>query len=137
LGNCDLKRIKATRLCRGDLVHLVDIQTRALAESSFDSSQPVETFATIRQLWCALETVSGVHQGVAKFSGMNIMEGTTHILWTFWDDELPDFETANHWVLADSERYRVLRSDNVNERNTVVAIQLAVRGSSAYTASQA
>lgn len=137
MANCNVKRIKATRLCHGDMVHLVDIQTRSLSASGYDSSQPSETFTTVRQVWCALETVSGVHQGVVKFSGLNILEGTTHILWTFWDDELPDFETANHWVLADSERYRVLRMDNVNERNTVVAVQLAVRGSSAYTASGA
>lgn len=137
MRNCDIKRIKATKLCRGDLKHLVEIQSRTLDPSGFDTNQPVETFTTIRQQWVAIETVSGVRHGVAKFARVNILDDSTHLFWCFWDADLPAIENRNNFILHDNRRFKVLKIDNINELNTVVAIQTTERGDNTEEASKA
>jgi len=137
MGNCDVKRIKATKLCRGDLKHLVEIQSRVLEPSDLDTSQPVETFTIIRSQWVAIETVSGVKQGVAKFSRINIEDGATHLFWMFWDADLPAVENRNNFILHDSRRFKVLKVNNINELNTVIVIQTTERGEDTEEASKA
>jgi len=137
MGNCNIKRIKATKLCRGDLKHLVDLQTRSLKESGFDSSQPNEQFSTIRQQWCAIETVGGVGRGVSRFAKIHILDEATHLFWTVWDSDFPDLENRNSWVLYEGRRYKVLRVDNINELNTTIVIQLTERGEDSEEASEA
>jgi hypothetical protein len=130
----DYKRITKTKLCTGDKRHLVEIQTRELEGADFSSSQPVETFTTVRQQWCALETIS---PGVARFAKINIDEQATHIFWCDWDIDFPDVENRNHYLLDNSKRYKVLKVDNVNERNEALAIQVTERGETSEEASKA
>jgi hypothetical protein len=137
MGNCDIKRIKATKLCRGDLKHLVSLQTRSLEASGYDSSQPNEVFTTIREQWCAIETVSGVGQGVSRFSKIHILEESTHLFWTTWDSDFPDLENRNHWILYEGKRFKILRVDNINELNTTIVIQTTERGENSEEASEA
>ena len=134
---CQAKRITATKLCRGDLRFLVDLQSRALDESGFESSQPVEVFTTIRQQWCAIETVSGVRQGVAKFSKVNIEDGATHLFWCIWDADFPDMENRNNFILHDGRRFKVLKVNNLNERDNAMVIQTTERGDSTEEAAKA
>lgn len=134
MGTCEVKRIKAVKLCLADLVHLVQIQTRDLEPSGYDSSQPVEVFTTIRTQWCAVETVGG---GVSRFGKINILEDTTHIFWTMYDSSFPDLENRNHWILSQSIRFKVLKVDNINERDTALAIQTTERGDSSLEAAKA
>jgi len=133
MAKCDVRRITAKKLCLGDLRHLVGIQSRELDESGFDTSQPVETFTQIRQQWCAIETVSGV----SKFSKINIEDDATHLFWCFWDVVFPDLETGNNYMLHDGRRFKVLKVDNVNERNLALMIQTTERGESSEAASDA
>lgn len=137
MGNCDIKRIKATKLCRGDLKHLVDLQDRSLDGSGFESSQPVETFETIRQQWCAIETVGGMGRGVPRFAKIHILDEATHLFWTTWDADFPELENRNSWVLYEDKRYKILKVDNINELNTTVVIQATERGEDTEEATKA
>lgn len=136
-GACEIKRVKAVKLCRGDLRHLIDIQTRELKESGLDSSQPVEDFTTVRQQWAAVETVGGVNQGVSRFAKIHILDEATHLFWCIWDSDFPETENRNTFVLFDERRFKVIRSDNINERNTVVVIQTTERGPNTLAAAEA
>jgi hypothetical protein len=131
---CNVKRIKKTKLCTGDKTHYVAIQTRAMEGTQVGESQPVETFTTVRLQHCALETIS---PGVARFAKINIDEQATHIFWTDWDSDFPDVENRNHYLLDNSKRYKVLKVDNVNERNQAIAIQVTERGASSEEAAKA
>ena len=137
MDNCDVKRIKKTKLCLGDLEHLVEIQTRTLNPSDFESSQPDEAFETIRSQWMAIETVSGVKQGVARFAKINILKGATHLFWCEWDHDFPALEDRNNFMMYDLRRFKVLKVHNINERNTVLAIQTTERGDSTEEAAKA
>lgn len=132
--DCDVKRIKPLKLCTGDLRYLVSIQTRGLVDSDFTDSQPNEPFTTVRSQWCGLETINS---GVRRFAKINILEEATHIFWTQYDVSFPDIENLNHWVLHDSKRYKVLKVENVNERNVTIAIQTTERGNTSEDASDA
>jgi len=137
MSNCEIKRIKKTKLCTDDLPYLVDIQTRALGVTTVGLSNPVMTLTTVRQQWCGIETVRGVGQGVARFSKVNILDGATHIFWCDWDSAFPDVENRNHFIKHDSKYYKVLKVDNVNERNETIAIQTTERGETSEEASEA
>jgi diaminopimelate epimerase len=130
----NIKRIKKTKLCTGDKTHLVEIQTRELEGVQVGTMQPAETFTTVRNQWCALETIS---PGVARFAKINIDEQATHIFWCDWDSDFPDIENRNHYILDNSKRYKVLAVDNVNERNEALAIQVTERGESTEEAAKA
>lgn len=134
MGTCETKRIKATLLCIGDLNHLCEIQERELQESDFESSQPVEVFTTLRYQWFAIETVGA---GVARFAKINVLEAATHIFWTVYDADFPVIEERNTWILSGAKRYKILKSHNINELNTTVAIQTVERGPDTLEASQA
>ena len=134
MANCDIKRIKKTKLCTNDKGHLVEIQTRDMEGVQVGETQPVETFSTVRNQWCALETLN---QGVARFAKINILDESTHIFWTDWDSDFPDVENRNHYLLDNSKRYKVLKVDNVNERNQALAIQVTERGESSEEAAKA
>jgi len=133
MGNCDIKRVKAAKLCVGDLKHLIEIQRRKLLPSDLNTSQPVETFTTIRQQWAATETVSGV----MRFAKVNIMDGATHLFWAMWDADFPDLENRNNFVFHGGRRFKVLETNNINERDTVIVIQTTERGETTEEASKA
>lgn len=127
------KRIKKTLVCVGDRESLVTIQTRELDSSDVDSSQPVYTFATVRQQWCGIETL----EGVPKFAKINIEDGATHLFWTDYDAGLSALENRNTYILHDSKRYKVLKVTNVNEKNETLVIQTTERGATSEEATKA
>jgi hypothetical protein len=130
---CNIKRIKPTKLCTGDLKFLVAIQTITLEGSDFGSSEPSLAFLTVRSQWCAIETV----EGVSRFAKINIEDGATHLFWCEWDSSFPDIEKNNHFILHDLKRYTVLRVNNINERNETLVIQTTERGKATEEATEA
>jgi hypothetical protein len=74
---------------------------------------------------------------VSRFAKINIDEQATHIFWCDWDSDFPDVENRNHYLLDNSKRYKVLKVDNVNERNQALAIQVTERGESSEEAAKA
>jgi len=138
MGKCATKkRIKPTILCAGDLRELVDITLRELTESGFETSQPTEVFTSIRQQFCAIETVGFPNMGVSRFDGINIEDGATHLFWCEWDAGFPALENRNHFILWDDKRFKVLRMTNINERNTTVVVQTTERGEDTQEATKA
>ena len=133
MANCNKKRIKKTQVCVGDKDKLVDIQTRSLNNSGLDSSQPVEVFATVRQQWCGIETLDGV----PRFAKINIEDGATHLFWTSYDIGLTAIENGNSYILHDSKRYKVLKVNNINEKNETIVIQTTERGATSEEAAKA
>ena len=131
---CKVKRLTETKLCTGDLRHLTTIQNRSLSSAGLDSSQPVETFTTLRQQWCGIETVS---KGVSRFAKINILDDTTHIFWCMYDSGLDTIENRNTFILHDSRLFKVLKIDNINERDETLAIQTTERGNTSEDASDA
>ena len=131
-----IKRILKTKLCRGDLVHYVEIQERQLIDSGLESSQPVEEFIGIRYQWCALETLG---MGVTIFNGINIVPGATHLFWCTWDSDFPKLENRNYFLslVNENRRFKVLKVDNVNERHIALAIQTTERGNDNLEATEA
>ena len=138
MSNCEIKRIKKTKLCTGDLSHLVEIQTRALGTATIGSASPVLALTTVRTQWCGIETRSSLQgAGVARFGKVNILDDTTHIFWCDWDADFPDVENWNHFILHDAKRYKILKVDNVNEMNETLAIQTTERGETTEESSKA
>lgn len=126
---CNYKRIKTLKLCRADLKHLVELQKRDLDNSDLDSPNPVEVFTKLRDQWVAIETVS---PGLARFGKIHIEDKATHIFWMLWDVDLPEPD----FILNDGKRYKVLKTENINELDTTVAIQATERGDESLEATK-
>ena len=68
---------------------------------------------------------------------INILKGATHLFWCEWDHDFPALEDRNNFMMYDLRRFKVLKVHNINERNTVLAIQTTERGDSTEEAAKA
>jgi len=137
LANCKFHKPTRKKLCRGDLNKKIRIQTRDLDESDYDSSQPVEQFATVFTRRSTLETVTGILSGGKKFSGVSIDERTTHIFYVLYSSALEVIESSNYFILFREKRFRVVSVTNINEDNQFLAIQVTDRGEDSLEATKA
>ena len=130
---CKKKRFTRTELCAGDLRHKIDIQTRTLGGVSFGQTSASETFTTIFSPWAAIETISGFK----KFSGINIDERATDVFYIRFSTAVAALEVANHFILFDGKRFRILEVTDLNRDKRTLAIQCTDRGDDTLDASEA
>jgi SPP1 family predicted phage head-tail adaptor len=130
---CAPKQFKKARICIGDLSKKVTLQTRTLGAIAPGSAEPVETFATIKNTWAAIETV----EGTKRFAGVAIDDRTTHIFWIRYNASLTIPEDGNHFMLYGSRRFRVLRVTIDMENDKYFVIQCTERGDSDEAAASA
>lgn len=130
---CAPKQFKKARICIGDLSKKVTLQTRTLDAIAPGSAEPVETFATIKNTWAAIETV----EGTKRFAGVAIDDRTTHIFWIRYNASLTIPEDGNHFMLYGSRRFRVLRVTIDMENDKYFVIQCTERGDSDEAAASA
>jgi SPP1 family predicted phage head-tail adaptor len=130
---CAPKQFKKARICIGDLSKKVTLQTRTLGAIAPGSAEPVETFATIKNTWAAIETV----EGTKRFAGVAIDDRTPHIFWIRYNASLTIPEDGNHFMLYGSRRFRVLRVTIDMENDKYFVIQCTERGDSDEAAASA
>ena len=130
---CAPKQFKKARICIGDLSKKVTLQTRTLGAIAPGSAEPVETFATIKNTWAAIETV----EGTKRFAGVAIDDRTTHIFWIRYSAALTIPEDGNHFMLYGSRRFRVLRVTIDMENDKYFVVQCTERGDSDEAAASA
>lgn len=136
---CDIIRIKKKRLCAGDLRHLVQVMSRDQVIGSFDSVEPEEIFTEVAKSWMAIKSIGASRQsgGRAIVSGIQILDGTTHMFFCRYTPALSEMDITKTFFLLSGEYYRVLKLDKINEDNLTLAIQCALRGDSTKAASEA
>lgn len=117
----------------------ITVQKRTLEPSDFESSQPVETFSDIDSPDSLILTIGdrNINGGGRLFSGIQIVDGATHMFCMEYADILEPVEEANYFILLKARRFRILAVTNINEQDKVLAIQATERGSNALEATKA
>lgn len=117
----------------------ITVQKRTLGSSDFESSQPVETFADIDTPESIVKTISekNINGGGKAFSGVQIVEGSTHMFCMEYAAALAPVEQSNYFILFKARRFRILAVTNINEQDKVLAMQATERGSNTLEATKA
>lgn len=117
----------------------IAVQKRELKPSDFESSQPDEEFTNIDSPTAMVLTIGERNKdgGGKLFSGIQIVDGATHMFCAPYTAVLEPVEQANYFILFKSRRYRILAVTNINEADKVLAMQATERGSNTLEATKA
>lgn len=118
---CEIVPIKRRRIYFGDLNRKITIHTRSITApdepSDYDYSQ---TYSGAQIVWAAVQTTSGKD----IFDGTNMIGTATHIFYVKYISGL----TSESMIEWQSEKYRILRIENLDENNEYMAIYSVLRG---------
>ena len=137
MANCRTIKYIKSKLCSGDLDHLISIQTRTLGETLPGESSPSETFVTILQPWAGIITPELQGSGVRRFNGVTLETNTTHIFYVFYDPTISALEVNNNFILYDGERYSIVSATDMNKQKETIMIQAALTGVTLEESSEA
>lgn len=106
----------------------VTVKERALGESSFDDQGPDIGFTNIGAPAAMVKTIESVRGGSKLFSGIQIDPDATHLFCILYDVTYSAVERDNFYIELSGKYYRVLAVTNIDERNSILAIQTSERG---------
>lgn len=117
------KNIRATKrgICIGDLDRKGTIQSRTMQapESGVDFA---EDFTNIATVWCLFRTVEGLE--FFDDTGLN----TTHTHEAIFRYSSIFSVTSENWFLINNNRYKILRVENLDERNEWILTKMIKKG---------
>jgi head-tail adaptor len=113
--------------------NLIDIQERTLMPPMPGQLEGQEVFATVKQVWAAIETPT---RGSEQFNNVNIADVHTHIFYIRFDPELT-IETGNTFIHFDGRRFRVISAKNDNELGNMTVIMARETGLDSAEAARA
>lgn len=123
-----LKR-KHRKVCVGDLDNTITLQDRAITAplSGFDANEAFTT--NTADAWAKIET----SRGETVFDGSNTEVDVTHIFTIRWLTGV----TAETWILFDGERFDILDTQDLEERNEWLIMKCTNKGITANAANEA
>lgn len=137
-NTCDTIRIKKSKLCAGDLRHLVRVMNRTQRAGGFSEPEVVEDFVETARSYMAIKTIAGTgSRGRSTVNSIQIQDGTTHIFYCRRTPTIEHLDISKTFLLFGGEYYRVMAADKINEDNLTMLIQCALRGDSTKAASEA
>jgi len=123
-----LKR-KHRKVCVGDLNNTITLQNRDITapQSGFDAT---ESFTTnTLDAWAKIET----SRGETVFDGVDTEVDVTHVFTIRWLSGI----TAETWILFDGERFDILDTQDLEERNEWLIMKCTNKGTTANAANEA
>lgn len=114
----------------------VSVRKRELGPTPFGSNQPVISFTEIATPEALTITIESVRGGSKKFSGVQIDSSATHLFCMEYTAALSAVERDNYYIFLGNKNFRVLAVTDINEKNSVLAIQATDRGESTKEATK-
>ena len=114
-------RRKHRKICVGDMRDRISLQTRAITEPAFSTTNFTETFAGADKTWAKVVTIAGK----TVFDGVNQDVALSHEVTIRFDSGV----TAETWVLlANGSRLDVIVTEDLEERNEYLLLKCRERG---------
>ena len=123
-----LKR-KHRKICVGDLNNTITLQDRAITapSSGFDATEAFTT--NTPDAWAKIDT----SRGETVFDGSDTEVDVTHVFTIRWLSGI----TAETWILFDGERFDILDTQDLEERNEWLIMKCTNKGTTANAANEA
>jgi len=109
MGSCVKIRGKKREICSGDLDRTIALQVRSLKAPTGGSVDFTEEFTLLDNVPALIETTSGVE----VFDGVNIKGTATHKIYIRYIADV----TFENWIEFKSIKYRILDTQNLDERD--------------------
>ena len=124
MSACQSIKKRKRRVCLGDLVDPITIQSREIQTALFNTVDFGEAFepinAPVPQRLSLIETV----EGVIYFDGVGVDKNVTHKIYIPYDPLV----TAQNWVEFESRRFDILRVEDLDERHEFQKLICTERG---------
>lgn len=118
------KKIKG--VCVGDLSTKITLCTRTISAPALSSVDYGETFTEVKTLYALVDTT----RGLQTFDGVNITNPYSHLFYIRYDASV----TFEYWIKYNSEYFRIIDVENLNEENRFLLMRCTKRGSTAINA---
>lgn len=123
---CEKIVIKKRGICIGDLNKKIILHTRDIDSPDtpldFDYDQVLTTKEII---WAAIQTVSGqLGSGIAIFDGSELIGNASHLVYIRYNKNI----TSENFMEFESNYYRILRIENMDQNNTIMKMYCNIRG---------
>jgi len=122
---CKRVNIYKKNICIGDLNKQIQIDIKSLTapETNFDYGQ---SFSGTKTVWAAVQTTNGVE----IFDGVNIVGTASHLFYIRYDSDI----TFANYLEYSNEKYKILETENLNQRNEFLLLKCVLRGNESYEA---
>jgi head-tail adaptor len=120
------KKIKrlSERVCAGSLNKKISVLDREIEVPVGDSVDFDENFILIKDTWAMVQTVAGK----VFFDNSNIDKSITH---EWYIRYIAGIEiTAEHWVLYNTNFFKIINVENLDEANRFLLLRTTERGES-------
>lgn len=118
MARCSRVRLKKRRYCSGDLTKRITIQDRDWSATNIGQTGE-EVFSNGRKVWAGVTTLTGA----TVFDGVNDQVASHDFIIRFRTDI-----NAEDWILWRSERYDILRSEDVDGLHEFMKLRCNLRG---------
>jgi len=108
----------------GDMRNYIELYERDINQPADNTVDFDETFTLIEAVWAKLVTV----KGKVMFDGSNIAQEVTHEFYIRYLASLDRDAYSNVYIKFDSEYFRILKVDHLDERKRFMRIDTTIRG---------
>lgn len=121
MPSCRKIKKKADLICTGDLDKRITIFVRDITVPVGGSVDYGESFSVPTTVWAMIETLS---KGVQIFDGANVVDTASHNIYIRYRPAV----TFENYLDYEGRRFRILNTENLNERNRYIKLQCTERG---------
>lgn len=129
MPKCQQIKRRHRKICSGDMDTEILIQNRAITPPVFGNPNFGEDFTNNDTFWASVETVDGK----TFFDGVNTEFDITHHFYIEFDSTV----TTQSWVVLNGQRIKILKTENLEERDEFLKLICTTRGDSAKEATKA
>lgn len=130
MARCKKIRADRRRVCIAGLDRLITLQDRNIQTPSGGSADYTEAFSSFGggvsavEVWAMIKTLPA---GSYVFDGVNTDRSITHEFYIRHIDNI----TAETWILYEGDRYDIVHTENLDQRDEFIKLSANIRGSSA------
>lgn len=120
MPNCKVINKGRTKVCIGAMRTIITLHVRSIVPPSGDSTDFNESFTNPVVVKAQIETVPNI----AVFDQTNTERLVSHIFYIRYRDDV----TAETWIELNGDKYDIINTENIEERNQWLILRCNQRG---------
>jgi SPP1 family predicted phage head-tail adaptor len=128
MGKLNIRRRKSRSPQIGDLRTKITINKRTITEPNFGQASHTESHTLIASPWASIETL----RGTEEFSGVDSDDNPSHLFIIRFRNDIH----RDNIITLNSKNYKILSTDNADERNRFHFLPCELLGDSVNSSNQ-
>lgn len=107
-----IRHRKLQKYSIGDMRHRITIHTRVITPPDYSGVSFSQTYDSGIDDWASVETPTTISKGIARFNGVNVPTGTSHIFVIRFDSAI----TKEKVIRWEGDAYQILKTNDPDKR---------------------